>query len=507
MLMASRFGNGPLLDAFSVAFRIPNLARRLFGEGALSTAFLPALVGRLEHDNREAAWRLSTAVLITLSVVLSIVVALGEAGLIWGQLQLPHDHPARFLLELTAVMLPYLLFICLAAQVSAVFHALGRFGWPALSPIVLNLIWIGVLLWTGGTTWTAMTQMRIVCWSILAAGIVQLLLPLFWLMRGGFRFRSTLPEDRERVREIARSMVPILLGLSVTQLNVLADSVIAWAMSAEEGMAHSTWQPLNAGTASALYLGQRLYQFPIGVFGVALGTVLFPRFARHAEQRRLDLLGYDFLDGMKLVIAIGLPAGVGLILIAHPLAEVLFQRGEFDADDTLQTARMIRAYGLGVWAFCSLLIVNRAYFAMKDYLTPLRIGLATVVVNLVLNFTLIWPLGGAGLAAATSIASMFQVLVSMMFMKRQLTELDWKTLLPALWKTILTTILMSLACWSVLQFLDWKPIWKLPASLAAAFAVYLFTCYILKLDEPFELLQFRKTVTPAASDDSTSEEH
>lgn len=500
MLMASRFGNGPLLDAFSVAFRIPNLARRLFGEGALSTAFLPALVGRLERENREAAWRLSTAVLITLSVVLSIVVLLGEAGLLWGQLRLPADHPARFLLELTAVMLPYLLFICLAAQVSAVFHALGRFGWPALSPILLNVIWIGALVGTSRTDWTATTQMRIICWAILAAGIVQLLLPSFWLMHSGFRFRAASVDDRERVREIARSMVPILFGLSVTQLNVLADSLIAWFMSAEDGLPHSVWQPLNAGTASALYLGQRLYQFPIGVFGVALGTVLFPRFARHAEQRRFNLLGDDFLDGMKLVIAIGLPAGAGLILIAHPLAEVLFQRGEFDAQDTLQTAQMIRAYGLGVWAFCSLLIVNRVYFALKDYVTPLRIGLATMIVNLALNFTFIWPLGGAGLAVATSAASMFQVAVSMVFLKRQLVELDWKTLVPALWKTLLATTLMGLACWAVLEFLAWKPVWKLPASLFAAIAVYLLTSYGVRLHEPFELLRFQKGAGQAVPD-------
>ena len=297
-------------------------------------------------------------------------------------------------------------------------------------------------------------------------------------------------------------MVPILLGLSVTQLNVLADSLIAWGMSVEEGAPLTTWQPLQAGTASALYLGQRMYQFPIGVFGVALGTVLFPRFARHAEQRRFNLLGDDFLDGMKLVIAIGLPAGVGLMLIAHPLAEVLFQRGEFDTQDTLQTAQMIRAYGLGVWAFCSLLIVNRVYFALKDYLTPLRIGFATIVVNLTLNFALIWPLGGAGLAVATSIASMFQVLISMLVMKRQLTELDWWTLFPAFWKTTLATVLMSLACWSILEFLAWPPIWKLPASLIAAIAVYLLSAALTGLQEPFELLRIRKPAGPTASDNN-----
>ncbi|MDB4638063.1 murein biosynthesis integral membrane protein MurJ [Planctomycetaceae bacterium] len=492
ILMASRFGNGPLLDAFTVAFRIPNLARRLFGEGALSTAFLPTLVGRLENQDHQSAWRLSTAVLVTLAGTLSMIVLVGETGLLTGRAQLPSDHPVSFLLELTAIMLPYLLLICLAAQISAIFHALGRFGWPALSPVVLNLVWILALVGTGGSDWSLKTQMRIVCWAILVAGVIQLLLPLLVLRKHGFRFIAATTEDRETVRQIARTMVPILLGLSVTQLNVLADSLIAWGMSAQEGFAASDWRPLNAGTASALYLGQRLYQFPIGVFGVALGTVLFPRFARHAEQRQFSLLADDLLDGMKLVLAIGIPAGVGLIVIAHPLAEVLFQRGEFNADDTLQTSHMIRAYGVGVWAFCSLLIVNRAYFAMRDYSTPLRIGIATVITNLVLNFTLIWPLGGAGLALATSLASMFQVLVSIRLMKSRLNELRWSVLIPALWKSLLATSMMALACWSVLQILELASLWRLLASLVTAVIVYLGTAKAIGLQEPFDLLSGRK---------------
>ena len=181
-----------------------------------------------------------------------------------------------------------------------------------------------------------------------------------------------------------------------------------------------------------------------------------------------------------------------MIVIAHPLAEVLFQRGEFNADDTLQTSHMIRAYGVGVWAFCSLLIVNRAYFAMRDYSTPLRIGIATVITNLVLNFTLIWPLGGAGLALATSLASMFQVLVSIRLMKSRLNELRWSVLIPALWKSLLATSMMALACWSVLQILELASLWRLLASLVTAVIVYLGTAKAIGLQEPFDLLSGRK---------------
>lgn len=491
MLMASRFGNGPILDAFTVAFRIPNLARRLFGEGALSTSFLPALVSELEREGRAAAWRLATAVFYCLALALGLVVLAGELTLYSGWLILSPDHPARLLIGLTSVMFPYLLLICLAAQAGTVFHALGKFGWPAFSPIVLNILWIGILLAMRNSDWTLSRQIYAVCWTVLLAGVVQLIAPLLLLGLGGVRFQTDWKADREKVRTIAWTMFPIVIGMSVTQLNTLIDSLIAWGLSVDAAANTDRWFALESGTASALYLGQRLYQFPIGVFGVALGTVLFPLFSRHVEQNRKDLLEADYLSGMRVVLAIGLPAGVGLMLISEPLATVLFQRGEFDEFDTRQTARMIVSYGLGVWAFCSLLIVNRAYYALRDHQTPLRMGLMAMGVNLVLNFCLIGPLGGAGLAVATSIASMVQVLASIARMRRHLPGLRHSQLSLTLIKSIGATGLMSAGCWQGLRLSAGvlSPSGSLTVGIGLAVLSYLAGCAVLRLNEPFALLR------------------
>lgn len=493
-MMASRFGNGALLDAFSVAFRIPNLARRLFGEGALTAAFLPALVSELESAGRESAWRLATSVFFALAVALSAVVLVGEVLLLGGGALLPEDHSARALTDLTAVMFPYLLLICLAAQISAVFHALGRFGWPAFSPIVLNAIWIGVLILPAFDDWTPQRQIFAVAWTVLAAGLVQLLWPLWVLTQHGFRFVWDWQRDRDTVRALTWSMLPIVVGLSVTQLNTLIDSLIAWGFSADEGVAVTAARPLESGTASALYLGQRMYQFPLGVFGVALGTVLFPLFTRHAEARRDDLLLRDFISGMKLVTIVGLPAGVGLAIVSLPLSEALFQRGAFDEFDARQTAEMITAYGLGVWAFCTLLIVNRLFFARRDSRTPMRIGLMTMGLNLLFNLALIWPLGGFGLALATSLACYAQVLISLYHLRHSLAGWRLSLMTGTVLRSIVATMLMAAACYAALALLEGRAgrTVRVTAAVFAGAGVYLAAAAVLGLREVFDLLRLRR---------------
>lgn len=490
-LMASRFGNGEILDAFTVAFRIPNLGRRLFGEGAMTTAFLPALVSDLEREGRESAWRLTTSVFFGLAGVLFLVVATGELLLCGARAALPEGESARLLTGLTAVMFPYLLLICLAALTSAVFHALGRFGWPAFSPVLLNLLWIGVLFSPGVRRASAQSQIYAVAWTIVIAGAIQLLLPLWILTTSGFRFSWAWRENREKVRAITAVMLPTLIGLSVTQLNTLLDSLLAWGLSVDEGADPTRWQPLESGTAAALYLGQRLYQFPLGVFGVALGTILFPLFARHAELDRRDLLSADFLRGMKLVLMVGIPASAGLIAVAKPLASVLFQRGSFDAFDTQQTAEMIAAYGFGVWSFCCLLIVNRFFFALKDSRTPMRIGLMTIGFNLALNLILLWPLRGQGLALATSLACAGQVTVSLYVLNVHLPEWRPTLLGGTVVRTAAATAVMSAACVAVLTLLETRVgrVWQLAGAVAVSVAIYLIAARVLGLREVFDLLR------------------
>ncbi len=490
--MAALFGLSPIADHFVVAFSIPNLARRLFGEGALSASFLPVLTREFQQSERDSVWSLVSAVFMLLTVSLSVLVLAGELS-IWTFLKFGTADPdLHVLLGLTAAMLPYLVLICLAAQISAVLHVLGHFTLPALVPVVLNVCWIAVLWFVAPLLAPdPQRQAYLIAGTIVCAGGLQVAVQWPMLRKFGFRFRGDWGAARPRIVEILRSLPPVMFGLSTTLFNTLADRLIAWGFA-------RYWPdpPLQEGAAAALYYAQRLYQFPLGVFGVALGTVLFPLLARHAAAQRLDLLRHDLTLGLRLVITIGLPAGVGLILLAEPLARTLFEYGEFGAADAVRTAGMISGYGVGVWAFCGQLILYRAFYALNDRQIPLRVGLLSVLVNLVLNLTLIWPLGGRGLAYGTSISAMLQVVLLLWMLQTRYGKLDLRPLATTTVKASLATCLMSAACLASLSLIGategiTSRVVGLATPVVVALIVYYVSAAVLKLDEVRMLLRRR----------------
>lgn len=501
--MATLFGNGAILDAFTVAFRLPNLARRLFGEGALTTAFLPRFVREMEQEGRDAAWRLATAVVVVLTVTLSLVVIAGEICLLALSQMAPLGDETRLLLNLTAALLPYLILICVAAQFGAILNALGHFTRPALLPVLLNTAWIASIWFVAPQFETAREKIFAIAFSIVAAGVLQLLLPLPALRRFGFRFDRQWRLARTRVGEITRILLPVMIGLSVTQLNTLCDSLLAWGLAPPES--ESSWSlfesrdsyPLTTGTAAALYLGQRMYQFPLGVFGVALGTVLFPLLSRHAKRGEIERLQEDLTLGMRLVIAIGIPASVGLVLLAQPLTTLLFQYGEFDVQDAQQTAKMIAAYGIAVWAYCGLLIIHRGYYAIGDTATPVRIGMMTVGLNVVLNLTLIWPLGGQGLALSTAVCAMIQVCAVTWVFQKHIGRLHWSELRQTLLRVFIATSLMGVVVYWTLRLITTPSdtfgsrLMQVTVPFLTAMLVYLLCAKALRIKEVWLLLPHR----------------
>ena len=499
-VMATQFGNGMIRDAFSVAFRVPNLARQLFGEGALSTAFLPVFIRDLEQNDKETAFRTATAVLISVSVFLfwSLLIAETLVLAVWHFAEL--NQEAHLLLGLTAVLLPYLLLVCVLAQACAIMHGLGSFSVPAMFPVLLNALWISAAIIVWNSISHSVTRIYAISASIVGIGVVQLILSWPTLKKLGFEFQRTWRDNADRVREIRRTMLPVVLGLSITQLNTLLDSVMAWLLTSPSYPTQTGWlsnYPLSEGTASALYLGQRLYQFPLGVFGVALGTVIFPLLALHAERKELTRFRDDFLHGLRLVIGIGLPASAGLILVAAPLTDALFRHGAFTHSDSRQTAAMIMMYGLGVWASCGLLIVNRAFYALGDRRTPLQAGVLSVLVNLVASLTLVWPLEGRGLALATAISAAFQFALAAWLLSKRLESVDWLDLGGVTWRAIVCTgamcvVVMLLSGW--LSSLEYpgeatRRATLLASPVAAGIFVYLTMARMTGLHEPFELLQ------------------
>jgi len=309
----------------------------------------------------------------------------------------------------------------------------------------------------------------------------------------------------EHVRTVFRTMLPVLIGLSIMQVNTLVDSALAWALVPESsGMHVAALRPfrLPEGTASALYLGQRLFQFPMGVFGIALSTVLFPRFARHARAGDSLQLNRDILHGLQLVMVVGIPASAGLVFMAEPITDLLFRHGQFSVADSVLTSRMIAAHGVGVWVFCGLLIVNRVFYAAGDQQTPMRQGLTCVGLNLVFNVALIPVLGGAALALAGVLAAVFQFGLALeVLRKRRYLSKCRGAMVAVLWRGVLGAILMTVAGLGVLGWLSRQAavdddllsrVVQVVLPIASAVAVYATTLLLTGispkrlLNEPFE---------------------
>lgn len=475
---------GGVMDAFVVAFRIPNLFRRLFGEGALTASYLPVLAAQIEEDPRQA-WKLLSVMLTLLAGFLAVVVLLGEVLLAVGWLALADDPRTSLLLGLAAVMLPYALLICLVAQVAATLHAFSHFAAPALAPSLMNICWlIGAWLVAPYFAPNRAAQAYVLAVAVLIAGFLQLAVQWPVLRRYGFAFDFDWPAAQPAVVKILRATIPMLFGLAVTQINTLADSLIAWLLAAtpQSGPTFDLagWEiayPMQQGAAGAVYYGERLYQFPMGILGIAVATAIFPLLSRHAARGDRNLLGEDLSLGLRLVICLGAPAGVGLMILAEPLARLLFERGQFSADDTARTARMISAYALAVWAYCAMPVIVRGYYALGDRITPLRVGTLAVAVNLGVNLSLIWWWAEVGLALGTAMAAMFQAIALVLLFSNRMTPIAWRPLAKTVLRSALATSIMAAAVFAVLMRIDpgpsvWSQAWRVGAPVAVGVMVY-----------------------------------
>ncbi len=476
---------GGVMDAFALAWRLPNLARRLFGEGALSASFLPVLCAQLETD-RQRAWQLASVVLTVLAVLLAGLVLVGEALLglawwVWGG-----THEVDLLVSLSALMLPYMLFVCVAAQLTATLHALGRFGIPALAPVLLNVVWLlAAVLIAPWFVADRAARAHVLAMAIVAAGVLQVAVQLPALHGEGFRYHYHWRASREAVGRIGRAMLPMMAGLAATQVNTLADSLIAWGLAATPtGAQRIAWlpgepaYPLRQGAAAAVYFGERFYQFPLGVVGIAVAAAVFPLLSRHAARGDRRRLADDLSLGLRLVVSLAVPAGVGLMILARPLVHLLLEHGQFSATETDRAARMIACYAAGVAAYCALPVLVRGFYAMGRHATPARVAGAMVGLNLSLNLALVWtPLGEAGLGVATALCAFVHVLVLLAVFGRRGVRLDWTMLGLTLLRALLATALMALAAWAVLALLGTPGRWYAAAGrvvlpLVAAVVVY-----------------------------------
>jgi putative peptidoglycan lipid II flippase len=412
------FGRGLLMDIWTIAFMIPNLSRRIFGEGAASSSLIPVYSEELKNNPSQSADLARTAATVIFTLLAGIVV-LAEFGIWWYYQSHILFPETQLKLKLIALMLPYMCLICTVAVLGGVLNANRHFAMPAAAPIVLNIFIISSMC-VGGWLFKIPkeTLVFIMAVSILLAGITQMLMQMIPLARHGVVLRPAWKVETDAFKKIMILMGPMILGLTVTQLNTLADILIANVLSGSEDKgAYFIWfgrevnYPVWAGSVSTLYFSQRLYQFPLGVLGISLATAVFPVLSAAAADKDDKLLSKTILDGFQLAFFVALPATAGLILVARPLTAILFEHGQFAAADTMKVRWVLIFYSIGLSGFFLQQLITRAFYSVKDSKWPARTAIIAVVVNITLNLTLIWWLGVKGLALATALCSYLQVAI------------------------------------------------------------------------------------------------
>jgi len=439
MIILKLFGKH-LTDAFYAAFRFPNTLRYLMGEGAMSAAFIPVFTDYLRNRSRKEAWELATAVMLILAVVSSCVAVLAilfapwvVSLLLWGF----RSDPQKFALtvSLTRWMFPYLIFVTLVALCMGVLNSLGHFAMPSLAQAAFNLTVIFSALFLA-PRWGASGTERIfaVALGVLIGGGVQLGMQVPVLWRKGFHLVVERIWSHPELMRIMRLIVPAIAGLAVYQIDLLVDNFFA--------------SFLPEGSVTYLFAAQRIIQFPIGTFPIAIATVAFPLMARYAVARDMTKLKEALNYALRLTFFVTIPASVGLIVLGRPIIQLLYERGEFLLDhSTDPTYWAVLFYSMGVFAIGSVSVVVRCFYSLEDTRTPVRVACVALVVNAVLDYILMKPLLHGGLALSTSISSCLNLFLLLFLLRQKIGRLGLRTVGISLYKAVSATLAMALISW------------------------------------------------------------
>lgn len=392
VMMASALGTGPIADAFFVAFRLPNMFRSIFAEGAFNSAFVPLFSKKLEGEGEAAARRFAEDALAVLLVALLALTFAAELAMPWIMLVFAPGFAADpekfgFAVEFTRIAFPYLLFISLTALQSAILNSLGRFFPGAAAPVLLNVTLIVVLLFLVPVM---DNPGEALAWGVAAAGVVQFLWVGVALWRAGFVLRLRPPKLTPDVRRLFRLGVPGVIAGGITQVNLTIGTMIA---------------SLQAGAVSWLYYADRIYQLPLAVIGIAIGVVLLPDLSRRLRAGDGDGANWAQNRAVEFAMLLTVPAAIGAAVLSFDIIRVLFERGAFTRADTVATSLALTVYAFGLPAFVLNKVFSPAYFAREDTMTPLRFAAISIVVNIVTSFSLFWYLGFVGIAIGTTVAA------------------------------------------------------------------------------------------------------
>ncbi len=482
MVIAYFFGTADAADAFFVAFRIPNLFRRLFAEGALTVAFVPLFTGYLVQDSRESADEFANVVFTFLSLVLVVFSLVGIVFspfvvkvMAWGFT----NEQSKFELTvlLTRIMFPYIFFVSLVALCMGILNALKHFAAPALSQVLLNLSMIAsVVLFFSFFAQPVLA----LAYGVLVGGFLQLALQVPFLKHKGIQLTFRSHFSHPGLKKLARLMLPAALGAAVYQVNMMIITMLA--------------SFLPKGSVSYLYYADRVFEFPLSLFGIALSTAVLPAFSDHVAQNDQEGLKNTLAYSLRLVLFATIPAMVGLFVLSEPIVRLLFERGAFTEEATLLTAQALLCFTVGLWAVSGARIVVNIFYAFQDTWTPVKVTILTIIVNLVFSLLLMGPMKHAGLALAISLSSMVNLITLLAILRVRLGRLGMKKVGGSALRVLVSSAVMGVVVYGTHRSGFWMTHYVpgheavvLSVSICLGVVTFLICSLLLKCEEVHSL--------------------
>jgi len=480
VIITSLFPAGTSLDAFVVAFRIPNLLRRLFGEGALNAAFVPVFSEYLTKRTKREAFDLARTVITALFLILAVVTALVVVfapEFLSIQVSGWADGGGAGKIELTTrllrLMFPYVILICLTALAAAMLNSMRHFASGAFYPVLLNVSIIASALLL--TRYFGQPVMALAV-GVLIGGVLQLLLQAPPLIKRGFSFKPMLRLRHPGLRRIVLLMLPAMLGFGVVEINSYVDMLLA--------------SFLSPGSNSYLFFANRLVQLPLALFGIAVATPILPKLSRLAAKGKTEEFQSTFGLGMRLIVFFTLPSTAGLILLRRPIVNLLFERGAFTRETTDAVAFALLFYATGVFAFAAVKLAATVFYAQKDTKTPVIVATVALVSNIILNLILMRYLAHGGLALASSISSFINLGLLMFLARRKAVVSFDKGDIAAMLKAVVATIIMAVSCWALLHLVGYdfaasfgQRLSQLAAILIGSVGIFVLGSKLLRCEE------------------------
>jgi putative peptidoglycan lipid II flippase len=439
ILIAKFFGSNMAADAFFVAFRIPNLLRRIFAEGSFSVSFIPVFTEYLQKRSKEDAFLLARVVLAFLVFALLAVTVI---GIIFSPFIIKIIAPGfgsggeKYALTvlLTRIMFPYIFLVSLLALFTGILNSLRHFAAPAAAPVFLNLSMIVGLLFLAPALKTPTVGLAI---GVIIGGVLQLAIQIPLLINQGISLVPKWYMGHPAIKRVGVLMMPAVFGSAIYQINQLVGTLLA--------------SLLKEGSVSYLYYADRLVQFPLGVFAIAISTAVLPSLSRGAAHGDMNKLKDILSHSLRLTMFITIPAMTGLIVLREPIIKLLFQRGAFDSFTTAMTAQALLYYSLGLWAFAGLRVFVSVFYSLQDTKTPVKVAVIAMLANILLSLALMGPLKHGGLALALSIASTLQICMLIFLLRKRLGGIRGKEVISSMARSFLSSLIMGI-CIYLLAF-------------------------------------------------------